>query len=475
MRKCKIVATIGPASQDYSSLEQLVKAGMNVARLNFSHGTHDNHLSIIKNIRDLSQIMKIPIGILQDLQGPKLRIGILEKPINLQENEIVYLVPQNQYQRSEIKEIPIDFPDLFHHVTAGNKISLDDGQIQLEVLNCLEGRIVTKVTREGVLSSQKGINLPGIILDIPSITRKDEDDLVFGLNLGVDAVAISFVRTAEDVLHVRQIIQKLSKETQPLLIAKLEKPEALEHLGDILDVADGVMVARGDLGVEIPLEDVPIAQKRIIRTANEKNKLVITATQMLESMIHSQIPTRAEASDVANAIFDGSDMVMLSEETAIGDFPSESVATMDRIIIQSESVYKEWGYQKNEEKSGYSDGVAIVKAASELTHEKDVSAIAVFTQSGQTAILMAKMRPNVPIIAFTPEERIYQRLSLLWGVHPHRVDYVSSVEEMIKCVELEMVSLGMVSNGQQVVLIFGYPVGTMVPPNMTLLHKITGK
>lgn len=223
----------------------------------------------------------------------------------------------------------------------------------------------------------------------------------------------------------------------------------------------------------MPLEDVPIVQKRIIRTANQKNKLVITATQMLKSMIHSPTPTHAEASDVANAIFDGTDMVMLSGETAIGDFPVESVSTMDRIIKQSEGAYKEWGYAKDNNQD-YSEGVSIVKAARELAHGRDVAAIAVFTRSGRSAELMAKMRPNVPIVAFTPEEKIYQRLSFLWGVHPHRVDYSSSVEEMINCVEQEMVTSGLVSVGQQVVLIFGYPVGTMVPPNMILLHQIVG-
>ena len=474
MRKCKIVATIGPASQDYESLEQLIKAGMNVARLNFSHGTHDSHLSVIKNIRSLTQKMKLPLGILQDLQGPKLRIGILDNPITLLENDLVDLVQQDQFNYSDITQIPIDFPELFNCVNPGEIILMNDGQVHLEVQNLKEGRIRAKVILGGVLSSHKGINLPGVFLDIPSFTKKDENDLIFGLKHGVDAVAISFVRTADDVMHVRNVIQKLSNDLHPLVIAKLEKPEALEHLDAIIEAADGVMVARGDLGVEIPLEDVPIAQKRIIRTANQKNKLVITATQMLDSMVHAPTPTRAEASDVANAIFDGSDMVMLSEETAIGDFSIESIATMDRIIIQSEGAYKEWGYAKDDEKADYSEGVAIVTAARELAHERDLAAIAVFTRSGQTAMLMAKMRPNVPIVAFTPEERIYQRLSLLWGVYPRLIEYVNTVEEMIKCVELEAISSGMVSAGKQVVLIFGYPVGRMVPPNMILLHRISG-
>jgi pyruvate kinase len=474
MRKCKIVATIGPACQDFGSLEQLVKAGMNVARLNFSHGTHEDHRHVIEKIRKISQDMKLPIGILQDLQGPKLRLGIIDEPITLISNELVSLVNQDYLKNSLKKELPIDFPELFKHVVTGDKILIDDGQIQLVVQKSVKGRIDANVIRGGILTSHIGINLPGIFLDIPAVTKKDEVDLVFGLNLGVDAIAISFVRTVDDVLHVRELIKGISNGIQPLLIAKIEKPEALEHLEEIVEATDGVMVARGDLGVEMPLEDVPIVQKRIIRTANQKNKLVITATQMLESMIHSPMPTRAEASDVANAIFDGTDLVMLSGETAIGDFPVESIATMDRIILQAEGAYKEWGYAKDENDEDCLEGISIVKAARELAHDRDVVAIAVFTRSGQTAKLMAKMRPNVPIVAFTPDKKIFQRLSFLWGVHPQRVDYSSTVEEMINCVEHEMITSGLVKVGQQVVLIFGYPVGTMVPPNMILVHQIEG-
>ncbi|OGN72419.1 MAG: pyruvate kinase [Chloroflexi bacterium GWB2_49_20] len=475
MRKCKIVATIGPASQDYDSLEQLIRAGVNVVRLNFSHGTHENHQTVILRTREISKKLNIPIGILQDLQGPKLRIGILSAPLPLAKDELVRLVPQDNYENSSIKEIPIDFIELFSSVNQGNMILINDGAIHLEVLGVLSEWIEAKVIRGGNMSSQQGINLPGIKLDIPAFTKKDEIDLAFGLSLGIDAVAISFVRTAEDVLRVSQIIKNHSREKHPLLIAKLEKPEAMDHLVEIIEAADGVMVARGDLGVEMKLEEVPVAQKRIIRTANEMNKLVITATQMLESMIQAPSPTRAEASDVANAIFDGTDMVMLSGETAIGYYPLESVAIMDRIICQSEAAYMEWGDFPEENNFKYQEGVAIVKAARELAHARNVAAIAVFTRSGQTANLMAKMRPQVPIVAFTPEEGIYQRLSLFWGVYPQRVPLVSTVEEMIKCVEIEMLSSGLVSQGQQVVLIFGYPIGTMVPPNMTLLHQIGEK
>jgi pyruvate kinase len=473
-RKCKIVATIGPASQDYGSLEQLIKTGVNVIRLNFSHGKQEEHKAVIEKTREISARLGLPVGILQDLQGPKLRIGLLKSALILKEDELYALVPQEFYKIDTKNTIPIDIPELYRSVKKDDLLLFNDGRIHLKVQSSISETIIARVVRGGQLSSQQGLNFPDNNLNISSATEKDEGDLAFGLGMGVDAVAISFVRSAVDVIHVRKLIQKISKDQHPLLIAKLEKPEALDHLTEILKVSDGVMVARGDLGVEMDLEDVPVAQKRIIKSANHMNKLVITATQMLESMIHVSSPTRAEASDVANAIFDGTDMVMLSGETAIGQYPVETVSTMNRIICQSEAAYAEWGHKQVEDGSNFREGIALVKAARELALEKDVAAIAVFTRSGQTAFLMAKMRPQVPIVAFTPEEEIYYKLSFLWGVHPHRVPLVNNVEEMIKCVEIEMISSGMVNPGQKVVLIFGYPVGTKVPPNMTLIHKIEG-
>lgn len=472
MRKCKIVATIGPACQDYNSLEHLVKAGVNVVRLNFSHGTQENHQSVIIKIKEISKKLCLPIGILQDLQGPKLRIGVLAKFIVLKKDELVTLKPQILYDQSSLTEIPLDILELYHSVDKGDKILLNDGKIHLEVQRSAGESITARVVEGGILSSHQGVSVPGVKLDIPAFTKKDESDLLLGLKMGVDAIAISFVRSAQDVELVRHRIEKISGTESPLLVAKLEKPEALDHLEEILEVSDGVMVARGDLGVEMDLEDVPVAQKRIISAANKKNKLVITATQMLESMINASTPTRAEASDVANAIFDGTDMVMLSGETAIGKFPLETVSTMHRIICRSESAFQDWGHIQEDLDSDLIEGIALVKAARELAQARDVSAIAVFTRSGQTANLMAKMRPQVPIVAFTPEEKIYQRLSILWGVYPQRVPVVRNVEEMITCVESELISSGLVHEGQQVVLIYGYPVGSMLPPNMVLLHKV---
>jgi pyruvate kinase len=405
-RRAKIVATIGPASQDETVIERLILAGMNVARLNFSHGTHEEHASQTSRLRAISTRLGLPLAVLQDLQGPKIRVGTLETPLTLQEGQMVALFLQGDRLPSTANHqpvIPVTFPELFTSVKPGNRILLDDGRLELTVLTVDKKTITAQVKTGGSLSSHKGINLPGVRLDIPSFTGKDENDLAFGLSLGVDGVAASFVRTAQDVVRVRQAIQCQSSQNCPLLIAKLERPEALENLEAILEAADGVMVARGDLGVEMAPEDVPGAQKRIIQAANRKGKLVITATQMLESMMHNPLPTRAEASDVANAIFDGTDAVMLSGETAAGEYPVESVTMMDRIVRQAEADFGKWGHDQGIESSDeHDDAVALSQAARELAHDRDVAAIAVFTRTGRSAILMSKARPCVPVLAFTP-------------------------------------------------------------------------
>jgi len=349
---------------------------------------------------------------------------------------------------------------------------MGDGRIALTFRQA-DGKTVTAhVEIGGELSSHKGINLPGIRLSIPSFTEKDAQDLAFGLSQGVDEVAISFVHSAGDVLDVRRVIEETAPENPPALVAKLEKPEALNDLDAILNAADGVMVARGDLGVEMSPENVPAAQKRIIQSANRSGKLVITATQMLDTMIHNPLPTRAEASDVANAIFDGTDAVMLSGETAVGEYPVESVAMMDRIVRQAEAGFSEWGRIQVMETASHDDAAAMANAARELAHDRDVAAIAVFTRSGRTAMLMAKARPCVPILAFTPESRTYQRLTMLWGVTPYVVPFANTVEAMITHVESALRVTGTVQPGQQVVLISGFPVGDMCPPNMALLHTV---
>ncbi len=466
---------MGPASQDGSIIERLLLAGMDVARLNFSHGTHETHAALTSQLRATSTRLGHPLAVLQDLQGPKIRVGELPEPLKLDSGQTVHLYPQAS-SKPAIGDaqalIPVDFPQLFESVKPGSRILLDDGRLVLSTISIQKNLVLAEVQTGGLLTSHKGINLPGISLAIPAFTEKDGEDLKFGLSLGVDFVAISFVRRAEDVQKVRQEILCQSPVQCPLLIAKLERPEALDNLETILDASDGVMVARGDLGVEMSPEDVPGAQKRIIWAANRKGKIVITATQMLESMIHNPLPTRAEASDVANAIFDGTDAVMLSGETAAGEYPVEAVTMMDRIVHQAEASFDLWGHIQDIDSHEHDDAVAVTRAARELAHDQDVAAVAVFTRMGRSALFMAKSRPCVPILAFTPEEHTYRRLALAWGVQPHIVPFVKTVEEMLQCVETALRDSGTVKAGQQMVLVCGFPIGEMRPPNMVLLHTV---
>lgn len=474
-RKAKIVATIGPASQTEEILEQLIHAGMNVARMNFSHGTHAEHAERIALVRKVSERLGAPIGILQDLQGPKIRVGELPEILQLSEEELItFYVAGTTPPDSEDQKIPVDFRQLFDSVRPSDRLLLDDGRLTLEVVSVREQNALTaKVIIGGSLSSHKGINLPGVQLRIAGFTEKDETDLAFGLSQDVDAVAVSFVRTAEDVKKARQALERFSNDKrQPLLIAKLEKPEALDNLDAILDIVDGVMVARGDLGVELPPERVPALQKHIIRTANGRAKLVITATQMLESMISSPLPTRAEASDIANAIFDGTDAVMLSAETAVGKYPVQSVQMMDRIVREAEMHFLEWGAEPSVSGFEHSDAASMSRAAQALASDENVTAVACFTMQGQTAWLMSKIRPRVPVMAFTPRQDTYRRLAFMWGVRPQQVEFVDTIEEMLDLVEGALLESYVVRPGDQVVLVCGFPVGAYRPPNMALLHTI---
>ena len=474
-RNAKIVATVGPASQSEDVLEKLVRAGMNVARMNFSHGTQAQHSERIALIRKVSEKLGAAVGILQDLQGPKIRVGALSEPIQLSEAEIVILYATGTAPpKNEGTHIPVDFRQLFDSVRTSDRLLLDDGRLTLEVVSVKDRNALTaKVIVGGLLTSHKGINLPGVRLRIAGFTEKDEADLAFGISQSVDAVAISFVRTADDVKKVRYAMERFSSGKRlPLLIAKLEKPEALDNLEAILEIVDGVMVARGDLGVELPPERVPALQKHIIRRANAAGKLVITATQMLESMITNPLPTRAEASDVANAIFDGTDAVMLSAETAAGKYPVESVSMMDRIVREAEKTFMEWGSEPTVQGFEQSDAASMARAAQALANDKNVTAVACFTTQGQTAWLMSKIRPRVPIMAFTPNEDTHRRLSFLWGVRPQRVQFANSLEEMLDHVDAALLRSHVVQPGDQVVLVCGFPVGAIRPPNMALLHTV---
>ena len=472
-RKAKIVATIGPASTDEVVLKNLILAGMDIARLNFSHGTHKSHADRALTLRAVAKRLNRPLAILQDLQGPKIRVGDLPEPLKLMEGQQVQLYPEGG-KKPEMSGslIPVDFPQLFDSVKSGDRILLDDGRLSLSVTSVHKNLVAAEIQTGGELASHKGINLPGVRLNIPAFTDKDAEDLEFGLSIGVDFIAVSFVRLPEDVSTVKQIVTSRLGEQAPLVIAKLERPEALDNLDGILDIADGVMVARGDLGVEMAPEDVPGAQKRIIQEANRKGKIVITATQMLESMIHCPLPTRAEASDVANAIYDGTDAVMLSGETAVGEYPIEAVTLMDRIIRHAESNFDLWGHAQVIEADEHNDAVAICLAARELAQDRDVEAIAIFTRTGRTAILMSKGRPRVPVLAFTPVDETYRRLAIAWGVVPHHVPWADTFEEMIAHVEEALKEKGAIKTGQQVVIVSGYPVRDFPHPNMALLHTV---
>lgn len=473
-RRAKIIATIGPASDGAETLEKLISAGMSVARLNFSHGTHEQHARNIETIRRAAERIGVPVALLQDLQGPKIRVGFLPTPVHLSPGQLVHLYAQRDPPPDVLETaIPTDFPELFDTVQPEDRLLLDDGRLALSVVSAEERGILARVLVGGTLSAHKGINLPGVRLRITGLTDKDKDDLAFGLAQGVDAVAISFVRSPQDVQAVRNAIAEMAPgQNMPLLIAKLERPEALEVLDAILEAVEGVMVARGDLGVEMPPERVPVLQKHIIQSANARAKLVITATQMLESMIHNPLPTRAEASDVANAIFDGTDAVMLSAETATGEYPVEAVQMMARIVAEAESHFMEWGQEQGRIALGDSDAASMARAVHELAHDRDVAAVAVFTMQGHTAWLMSKVRPRAPILAFTPEPSTYRRLAFLWGVRSRLVPFANTPEEMLAHVDAAMMQTGMVKPGQQVVLVCGFPVGAMRPPNMALLHTV---
>jgi pyruvate kinase len=476
-RHTKIVATIGPASQDAHVLRQLITGGVNVARLNFSHGTHEEHAQVIQRTREIAQDLKQPVTILQDLQGPKIRTG------NLAKGSAELVVDQSftltlEDVPGDERMVSVDLPDIPRGLKPGDRILLDDGNLELAVISIEKGQVETRVVLGGTLKPHKGVNLPGIHLDIPGFTTKDEEDLEFGLGQEIDAVAVSFVRTVKDINQVRQAIHRLAPQRSHLpIIAKLERPEALDNLSDIVHAADGVMVARGDLGVEMSPQVVPIAQKQIIEAANQHAKVVITATQMLDSMIHNPRPTRAEASDVANAIFDGTDAVMLSGETAAGKYPIQAVEMMNAIICQAENHMAEYGHWHGTStpETTRDDTYFMTLAARELAHDRNVAAIAVFTKSGRTALLMSKTRPNIPVLAFTPELSTYRRLGLYWGIIPHLVPHANTIEEMLKVVEEEMMATSPIQPGQQVVLICGFPVHAIRPTNLALLHTVGEK
>lgn len=473
-RRTKIVATIGPATANPEMLERLMLAGVNVIRLNLSHGTHEGHARIVEMVRSLSESLERPIGILLDLQGPKIRTGQLKdgNPVELVAGEEVILTVRDVPSEKGI--ISTNYKALPGDAKEGNRILLNDGMIELQVLGVNGEDIRCRVVYGGLLGARKGINLPDVAVSISSLTEKDMEDLRFGVEQKVDYVALSFVRKAEDIEELRKIAHEMGADIP--IIAKIEKPEAVKNLDAILAVTDGVMVARGDLGVEVSPEAVPALQKRIIRLANAEGKMVITATQMLESMITNPRPTRAEASDVANAIWDGTDAVMLSAETASGSYPVEAVETMARITLEAEGTLPPRDRRrypmKHDEDHHFAYTQAVTSAACAVSDELEAKAIVAFTQSGATARLIAKQRPKSPVIAFTPIVETYRRLSLVWGVIPKMIGLAHDTDEMVARAEDALLDSKLVAEGETVVIISGTTTGMRGATNMMKVDRL---
>ena len=465
-RRTKIVCTIGPASE--GKLEAMIRAGMDCARLNFSHGSHEEHRRRYQRLRELERRVGRPLAILQDLQGPKIRVGKVQEPgIELCAGDKLTIT--NRPTLGVPGLVSTTYESLPHDVKPGDHILLDDGLLELEVVASGQTDVTTRVVLGGLLKSNKGINLPGVKVSAPALTPKDREDLKFGLSLGVDYVALSFVRDPSDLLEAKALIKEAGREVP--LIAKLEKPEAVEKLDAIADATDGLMVARGDLGVEMRPERVPMIQKRAIEAVNARSKVVITATQMLDSMIHNPRPTRAEASDVANAVLDGTDAVMLSGETASGKYPVESVAMMRDIILEVEGSSR---YQRNlaphHEESQRDFRSAAASAVVAAARDLHVSAIVCVTQSGLTAALLSERRPTALVVALTPSETIARRLALHWGVAPVVTETPALNEAMVADLDELLLQKGLAKQGDPVVLTMGKPGGNNW--NLLLLHRL---
>jgi pyruvate kinase len=464
MRKTKIVCTIGPASAREEVIEAMIENGMNIARLNFSHGEHKDHEEKIEMIRALSVKLHTPIAILQDLAGPKIRVGSIPDPgVLLEAGRDFILTVRNVVGSREM--VSVSYPDLPNDVRKGDRLLLADGLMELEVVKTSITEITCRVITGGILTSHKGINLPTGTIKAPPLTVKDREDLLFGLRHNVDYVALSFVKTADDIKAVKDIIQGEGKDTP--VIAKIEKHEALDHLEGIVDISDGIMVARGDLGVEIPLEEVPLIQKRLIRKANAAGKPVITATQMLRSMVNSPRPTRAEAADVVNAVLDGTDAVMLSEETASGEYPVEAVAIMHRLAVNAEAGFSYETFLNVIPRKDIAESVA--HASCMLADHLDAEAIVTYTTTGLTAMRISRFRPKHHIIALSADIKTVRRLSLFWGCRPHLLNAHIVTDDMIEGAVMET---GEVSAGDLVVIVAGHPLLKAGATNMLRVKKL---
>jgi len=469
-RRAKIVCTLGPASASDRIIDRMVVAGMNVARLNFSHGTHADHAQRVASVRAAAKKHEKPIAVLADLQGPKIRTGSLDRglPLRLRFGQRFTITTRNITGNAE--GVSTTFKQLPESVHRGDQILLRDGEIALRVLSIRGKDVICQVENAGELGEHQGINLPGAKLKIPSLTAKDRKDLSFAVQVGVEYIALSFVRTAADVRMAKAAIKREGKDTP--VIAKLEKPEAIENLEEILKAADGVMVARGDLGVEMRPEQVPVVQKRIILEARNALVPVITATQMLDSMQKNPRPTRAEASDVANAIFDGSDALMLSGETAAGSYPLQSLEMMNRIILEAEASVTQSLRPRRSTEPRISE--AIAEAICHAAEELRMKAIVVFTETGYSARLVSKYRPRAPILTFSPNQETRRRLNLFWGVDSKRMDRIEYIDQLPAVVEERLRKEHLVRKGDIVGMIAGTPIGATGTTNLMRLMRIGG-
>ena len=469
-RRTKIVCTIGPSSGTPSVIKELLKTGMDVARINFSHGTTDEHIEYIKILRQEANRAKIPLAILQDLPGPKNRTGKLRRGIVELKVGADFILTTKEILGDEHK-VSVALPELPGLVKPGDTIYLDDGAMELKVKSTGEVEVSCQVLTGGSLGEDKGVNIPGVTWEKSTITKQDWEYLLFGLKHGVDLVALSFIKEAEDVLKVKKFINKTKKS--PILIAKIERREALDNLDEILEVADGAMVARGDLGIEIPIQRVPIVQKEIIQKCNRLGKPVIVATQMLESMVRSPRPTRAEVTDVANAIFDGSDALMLSEETAIGDYPIETVSMMAQIALETERAlpYEDLLLRKGNDVQPQTDD-AISYAACRAAHQLGAAAIIAFTSSGSTARRVSKYRPGVPIIAITPSNETRRQLSLSWGVRAFQISEPSKITTLFARGARVAKRTGFAQEGDLVIITGGVPIGVSGRTNLLKVERV---
>ena len=467
MRRAKIVCTMGPAVESPEKVKELIDAGMNMARLNLSHGSYEEHQARLDSVRDAAKTAGRPVAILVDLQGPKIRLARFKAgPHDLARGDIFTITVDDVEGTKE--RVGTTYKGLPGDCKAGDRILIDDGKVTVEVVEVKANDVITKVIEPGAVSNNKGINLPGVAVSVPALSEKDIDDLRWGLRAGADFIALSFVRSADDIKDVHKIMDE--EGIRVPVIAKIEKPQAVENLVEIVDAFDGIMVARGDLGVELPIEDVPLVQKQCIELARDMAKPVIVATQMLDSMITNSRPTRAEATDCANAVLDGADALMLSGETSVGEFAIEAVQTMARIIQKTE----EGGLDRIRpiKTAPRTKGGAITKAATEVGAIVDAKYLVAFTQSGDSARRMSRLRSPIPILAMTPEVGTYNRLALSWGVESMLTPIVGATDEMVKLVDTVLIDSGRAQLGDQVMIVAGSPPGIPGSTNAMRVHRV---